>query len=193
MKRINIGIDIDGVLRDFTKSVLEYAVKTYGPTVLESYYVDKWDFPNIKLSRKEKIALWEDRYPKEIFEDGLMLNNSIKGFRQLKRALENFPEVNLICISSQLKKNIPYSLAWLAKHKFDFEEIHFTSNKHDDYYRLDYLIDDSPLNYQSWIAAGKKENNFLLYEHTYNRLELASNRIKCLEDSILFFKEALSN
>ena len=52
---------------------------------------------------------------------------------------------------------------------------------------IDFLIDDSPKNYEKWVAAGRDEKEYILFDRPYNQACPASNRIYKLSDAIEIF------
>jgi len=49
---------------------------------------------------------------------------------------------------------------------------------------VDFLIDDSPRNYDEWVAHGRAEHMFVLFNRPYNKSCPASRRIDSLTDAI---------
>lgn len=56
---------------------------------------------------------------------------------------------------------------------------------------IDFLIDDSPKNFERWIKAGRDIKRFILMDRDYNQDTMAINRIKHLSEAIETIKYLL--
>ena len=66
MGKVRVGIDVDGVLRDFDSKVMEI-VKREFPDKVTSDIVHGWDFPNVNMDIKELSKLWRETHCEEIY------------------------------------------------------------------------------------------------------------------------------
>ena len=179
-----IGIDVDGVLRDMTSVTMELFKKHY-PNKILSNVVDDWDFPNVNLSHEKKMDLIFNRFPREIFLHSKPFKDTKSEFKKLKTWATN-ENVHLVCTTHQKENLIGLTYIWLATYGFLFTEMHVGGNKHEN--PIDYLVDDSPRNYEKWVKAKRNPADFILFDATYNKQIDAPVRIKKLSEAIKHIK-----
>lgn len=179
-RKLKIGVDVDGVLREMDKTMMKI-FKRLHPASVKSDIVSGWDFPNVDLPQKRKMDIMFKHFPKEVFEHSPVFENAHKEFLKLKKWAED-NNAKLVCATTQDESLINHTLIWLGKHEFNFDEIYVTDKKHD--LPIDFLIDDSPKNYDKWVKAGRKPINFLLMDRDYNKDVKAPTRVTSLVDSI---------
>jgi len=140
---MKIGIDCDGILRDFTGSVQktiekyhpEYKTKLKKPT---SWDWEQW-IPFWTEEETEKF-IFED-HVEEIFYTADVYDEALEDFPKLVEwAKENGHE--LVLVSAQRDDCIDITDMWLNNYRFKFDEKHYTKLKH--LVDVDVLIDDSP-------------------------------------------------
>ena len=180
-----VGVDVDGVLRDITPVIMDL-YKKHHPDKITREVVDGWDFPNINLPLNVKLDFMFKRFPKEIFLYSPPLKNTLKEFKKLKHWADS-NSVLLVCVTSQEDHLIGLTYFWLAMNNILFKEIHIAHDKHN--VDIDYLIDDSPQNYQKWVDSGRDTEAFVLFDATYNQDISAKSRIKELSEFIEVFNK----
>ena len=166
---MRIGIDCDGVLRDFIPDLIE-GIKTTHPQHADKILVpESWDW-------EQWLPFWtNDETEKYVFEDNYLdffgavanpIKSSVEDWPILKQwAKENGHE--LVLVSAQRDHCIEPTDAWLKEYGFDFKEKHYTKQKWS--IDVDVLIDDSPekldiFNDRS-VAYGKP----ICYKQTWNQ------------------------
>lgn len=98
--------------------------------------------------------LWKE-FPEEIFGKAEPYPVALKDFSQFKLHMYVYHDKSeLVCVTHQVPTTEDITRKWLKKYNFDFEKIIVTADKHkvDE---IDFLIDDSPLNYRKWVEEGK--------------------------------------
>lgn len=182
-KKIRIGLDVDGVLRDFDTKALEVIERIY-PGKVKSSITTSWDFAdNVDVDFKELEKLWKETHCEEIFRDAGLMPRVKEDLRALKDWMKTQKSrYQIIIATSQMPYNINHTLYWLGKNNFNFTEIHISNHKHT--LDIDYLIDDSPRNYEKWVTAGRDETKYILVDRPYNQNVKATNRIKNLSEAI---------
>ncbi len=141
---MRIGIDCDGVLRDFIPDLIE-GIKTTHPEHADKILVpESWDW-------ETWLPFWtEDETEKYVFEDNYLdffgavcppIKESAEDWKTLKRWAEDNGH-ELVLVSAQRPHCEEPTTEWLREHGFDFGEIHYTKNKWA--VDVDVLIDDSP-------------------------------------------------
>lgn len=185
-EKIRIGIDVDGVLRDFDTKVMEIIRREYPDKVLDDT-IHGWDFPNVDMDIKELSKLWRETYPEDIYQNAPLITGVKESFAELKQwTRAQRTRYQFVCVTAQMPFLAHHTYYWLGKHKFNFMETYISNNKHT--VNIDLLVDDSPKNYDKWIAAGRDETTFILVDRPYNQDCPATNRISKLSDLINILK-----
>jgi len=141
---MRIGIDCDGVLRDFIPDLISKIKETHPELAYGIRVPTSWDW-------EEWLPFWtEDETEKYVFEDHFEelfgpsanpIQTSIEDWPKLKAwAKENDHELVLVSAQRQQCKEI--TTKWLEKYGFDFDEMHYTHKKWS--VDVDVLVDDSP-------------------------------------------------
>jgi len=141
---MRIGIDCDGVLRDFIPDLIE-CIKTTHPQHTDKILVpESWDW-------EQWLPFWtEDETEQYVFEDNYLDFFGIVA-SPIKEAVEDWPKLKkwarengheLVLVSAQRPHCIEPTDAWLEECGFDFKEKHYTKQKWS--IDVDVLIDDSP-------------------------------------------------
>lgn len=186
-QKIRIGIDVDGVLRDFDSKVMEIIKRVYPDKIL-SENVTAWDYPNVDVPIKVLSEIWQKTHCEEVFRESELMPNVKEEFKILKDWCKTQnPGYQFCCVTAQMPYNASHTLYWLGKHYFNFLETYISNNKHK--LNIDILIDDSPKNYTKWVEYGRTESDFILFDRPYNQECTATNRIYSLSDAIEILKK----
>ena len=145
---MRIGIDCDGVLRDF---------------------IPAWEW-------ESWLPFWtEEETEKYVFEDNYLdffgvecppIESSVEDWKKLKRWAEDNGH-ELILVSAQRDHCIEPTNAWLEKYGFDFKEKHYTKNKWA--VDVDVLIDDSPEKLDIFNDRSVAYGRPICYRQTWNQ------------------------
>ena len=141
---MRIGIDCDGVLRDFIPDLIE-GIKTTHPQHADKILVpESWDW-------ETWLPFWtDDETEKYVFEDNYLdffgavatpIKEAVEDWDILK-SWANRNGHELVLVSAQRPHCIEPTDAWLEECGFDFKEKHYTKDKWS--IDVDVLIDDSP-------------------------------------------------
>ena len=139
-----IGIDCDGVLRDFIPDLIDSIKETHPEHTDKILVPESWDW-------EQWLPFWTDEETeKYVFEDNFLdffgveanpIKESVEDWKILKAwAILNDHE--LVLVSAQREHCEEPTTEWLKKWGFDFDEMHYT--KHKWSIDVDVLIDDSP-------------------------------------------------
>ena len=141
---MRIGIDCDGVLRDFIPALIDSIKETHPQHANKILVPESWDW-------ETWLPFWtEDETEKYVFEDNYLdffgpdcppIKESVEDWKTLKRWAEDNGH-ELVLVSAQREHCEEPTTEWLQKYGFDFDEIHYT--KHKWAIDVDVLIDDSP-------------------------------------------------
>ncbi len=141
---LRIGIDCDGVLRDFIPALIDGIKETHPEHANKILTPNSWEW-------ESWLPFWtEDETEKYVFEDNYLdffgpecppIQSSVEDWIKLKRWAEDNGHT-LVLVSAQRPHCEEPTTEWLKKYGFDFDEIHYT--KHKWSIDVDVLIDDSP-------------------------------------------------
>ena len=189
-QKTKIGIDVDGVLRDFDSKVMEIIKRLYPDKILADE-VTGWDFINVDVDIRELCKIWQETHCEEVFRDAELMPNVKEEFKLLKTwCRTQKPGYSFACVTAQMPYNACHTLYWLGKHYFNFLTTYISNNKHS--LDIDVLIDDSPKNYEKWVKSGRTESDFILFDRPYNQSCPASSRIYKLSDAVTILKNRCS-
>ena len=189
MKRI--GIDVDGVLRDFCHGLVR-AIKIHYPEYLKNGYdettepsmdggiVTDWHLENNFTCTKEDLQqiYWYD-HAKWIMGNGRPFEENV---RTLKYWIKHINK-EWVCITSQKEHAYHYTLSWLGKHELNFEKVIFAKGRDKWKVDVDYLIDDSPMNWHHWIDNRGDDDGFILLDRPYNQHIDVKHRVSNLREA----------
>ena len=165
---MRIGIDCDGVLRDFIPDLIE-CIKTTHPEHADKILVPKsWDW-------EDWLPFWsEDETEKYVFEDHFeelfgpeanVIPSSLEDWPKLKEwAKENGHE--LVLVSAQRENCKELTTQWLQRWGFVFDEMHYTHDKWS--VDVDVLIDDSPEKLSIFKKKSISSGVPIVYSQTWN-------------------------
>ena len=141
---MRIGIDCDGVLRDFIPDLINKIKETHPEHADKIGVPTSWDW-------EEWLPFWtEDETEKYVFEDHFeelfgpeasVIETSLKDWPILKKWAKAHRH-KLILVSAQREQCKELTEAWLHRWGFVFDEMYFTHKKH--LVDVDVLVDDSP-------------------------------------------------
>ncbi len=145
---MKIGIDIDGVLTDYSKFCLDYGTLYYNVKNPNEY-----DFTDIfGITKEEENTFW-DKHRKDYF-----LNTHTRNFASeiIKKLISEGNEIYLITSRNFLiskvddgSGKVEYTKSWLEKNSIPYDKLIFTP--HDKVptiinEKIDIMVEDSPNN-----------------------------------------------
>ena len=186
-----IGIDVDGVLRDFCHGVVR-AVKLHHPEYLKDDFdettepsmdggqITDWHLENNFNCSKEDLQqiYWYD-HAEWIMGNGRVVEDNV---RTLKYWIK-FLNKEFVCVTSQKEHARHYTLSWLGKHGLNFDKVVFAKGKDKWQVDVDYLIDDSPNNYNYWFNGRQDDDGFILLDRPYNQKIKPKHRVSNLREA----------
>jgi len=178
---MRIGIDVDGVLRDFCQG-LEDVVKKHYPQYLPDDYtgINNWKLSeNFRATKPELQQIYWDDYSKEIMGESPAFEENV---RQMKNLISHYHEldnsdISFVCVTSQKPHARYHTLSWLGKYGLNFDTVYFRKGFEKPDVQVDYLVDDSPNNYNYWIEKRGMEHGFILMDQPYNQHIETKNRV----------------
>ena len=175
-----IGIDVDGVIRDVSRSINK-VFKTHYSEYITNEVPYNYDFPHIKMPLSDKFNIIFNEYPEDVFLKAKPYPGAATQFNCLKQWAKK-KNIKIVCVTSQENHLISLTYLWLGKYDFTFDELYITKDKGN--IGLDYLIDDAPYNYENWLKNGNPEQNFFLIDRDWNREILATHRITHISEIV---------
>jgi hypothetical protein len=89
-------------------------------------------------------------------------------------------------VTSQKPHARYHTAYWLGKHGLNFDTIYFRRGFDKPNTPVDFLVDDSPNNYNYWIQRRGMEHGFILMDQPYNQHIETKSRVYDV-DSIMEF------
>ena len=176
-----IGIDVDGVLRDFCGDLTQI-VKTEFPQYMKDDFVEinSWSIAdNFNCNKEDLQAIYWYSHADKIMGNGNPMFGAIKKMYDLfDWAEEN--NHSLVCVTSQKPHARHYTLSWLGKYGLNFDTVYFRKGRDKWKVDVDYLVDDSPNNHQAWVYGRGMQEGFILVDAPYNQHINSSYIIKSL-------------
>ena len=188
---MKIGIDVDGVLRDFCQG-LEGVVKKHYPQYLPEDYtgINNWKLSDNFIAEKSDLQkiYWED-YSKEIMGESPAFEENV---RQMKNLISHYHElgnsdITFVCVTSQKPHARYHTLSWLGNHGLNFDTVYFRKGWQKWMVDVDYLVDDSPNNFDNWVRGRGMQYGFILMDAPYNqhcKSDYRINELKQIKDII---------
>ena len=166
---MRIGIDCDGVLRDFIPALIDSIKETHPEHADKIKTSRSWDW-------EDWLPFWTDaETEKYVFEDNYIdlfgidvppIMSSIEDWPHIvKWAKENNHQ--LILVSAQREHCEELTDAWLEKYGFDFKEKHYTQNKWA--VDIDVLIDDSPAKLKKFNDRSVNHGHSICMKQSWNK------------------------
>ena len=182
-----IGIDVDGVLRDFSgdlETIIKKEFPQYIPGDIDSFKLDNWKLDEcLTCTKKEVQEIYWYSHANEIMANGTPIYGAIKKMYDLFDWAEENGH-SLVCITSQKPHARHYTLSWLGKYGLNFDTVYFRKGFEKPDVQVDYLVDDSPNNFKYWREKRGMENGFILVDALYNQHIKSNYRIKGLDEVI---------
>ena len=186
--KMKIGIDVDGVLRDFCDGLTKVVLKHYPEYMKDDFVeIDNQKLENNFNCTKEDLQqiYWYD-YAHTIMADGAPMYGAIKQMYDLFDWAEEKGH-SLVCITSQKNHARHHTLAWLAKYGMNFDTVYFRKGWQKWQVDVDFLVDDSPSNFDNWVRGRGMQYGFILMDAPYNqhcKSDYRINELKQIKDII---------
>jgi len=190
--KTRIGIDVDGVIRDFS-SDLYNVIKEHYPEYIKSgsenvYSVEEvrkkmtnWDLENNFNAPIEEIKrIYREEHSETILANGTPYLDNVNYLReQIKKDEHTF-----IAVTSQHPICCHHTLTWLGKQELGFSGVVFKSGRKKWQVEVDYLVDDSPNNYDAWKQGRQMEDGFILMDRPWNQKIKSKYRVSSIKDAM---------
>lgn len=178
-----IGIDVDGVLRDFCGTITK-VVKRDFPQYMKDDFVEinTWRLADSFNCDKEALqSIYWHSHADEIMGNSDPMYGAIKKMYDLFDWAEQNNH-SLVCVTSQKPHARHYTLSWLGKYGLNFDTVYFRKGFQKPDVQIDYLVDDSPNNFNYWVDKRGMQEGFILMDSPYNQHIKSNYRIKGLDE-----------
>ena len=189
--KLRIGIDVDGVIRDFSTGLYK-VIKEHYPDYIKPgsenvYSVEEirkemtnWDLENSFNAPKEEIQrIYREEYAETILANGAPFKENVDYLREQIRKDEH----TFIAVTSQHPICSHHTLTWLGKQELGFSSVVFKNGRKKWQVEVDYLVDDSPNNYNAWIQGRQMEDGFILMDRPWNQKIKSKHRVFNLREA----------
>ena len=176
--KLHIGIDVDGVLRDFCKGLLD-VIKSEYPSYMkkDTEPLRHWDIEkNFNATKKQLQEVYWNAHSHLIMGNSPEITGAITEFEELTDwCLEEGHELSIVTSQKQHARHL--TLHWLSLHELNPGAVYFVSGPDKWKVPIDFLLDDSPENYEHWVEGRGSDFGFYLQDTTYNRHIKTRNRV----------------
>ena len=187
-----IGIDIDGVLRDFSTDLYN-VIKEHYPDYIKPgsenvYSVEEirkemtdWDLEdNFNAPIEEIKRIYREEHAETILGKGTPFVDNVNYLReQIKKDEHTF-----IAVTSQHPTCCHHTLTWLGKQELGFSSVVFKKGRKKWQVEVDYLVDDSPNNYNAWVQGRQVKDGYILMNQPWNKKIKTENRVMNIKEAM---------
>jgi uncharacterized HAD superfamily protein len=169
---LNLGIDVDGVIRDHVTGLREVYLKDFpGHVVLP---VTAWDVSLFYPIGKDIYDYWFRRRPLEAFGFAPVYDGARVALQKLWRLGHR-----IHIITSQVKRIEDITVKWLHQNDIPYDSIHFTDAKH--LVKCDLYVDDAPHNLMALYEAGL---NVVCFDRPWNQEVDWCHRVRTYDELV---------
>ena len=164
-----IGIDCDGVLRDFIPALIDSIKETHPEHADKILIPNSWEW-------ESWLPFWtEEETEKYVFEDNYLDFFGVEA-SPIKSSVEDWSKLvqwakdnnhKLILVSAQREHCKEPTTEWLQRWGFMFDEMHYTKEKWS--IDVDVLIDDSPEKLDIFNDRSVAYGTPICYKQTWNQ------------------------
>ncbi len=163
LSQMRIGVDLDGVVADFTKGWTKYYEEEFGKKILEND-ITSWGLSEPLTHFKEDVDFWEwakDINGSSIFRNLEVYKGSVETLNELSKS-----GYDIVILSSKPWWSIHDTLIWLGENKIPTKEIHFIEDKWT--VDCEVYIDDAPYQLENFKEK-VPEKKIIRYVRSYNK------------------------
>jgi 5'(3')-deoxyribonucleotidase len=166
-----IGLDLDGVLRDFVGSLKKQYRIDYPKHVVQT--VSAWDLAKFFPIGKKIYPYFSERRPRQVFYNAKPFLWAVEFVRQLKRAGHDIWIITNIPRDGRIA-----TLEWLEKYHIPYDHLSFTNEKH--HVKCDIYLDDCPDVLQKLYL--KTDGAVVCMDRPWNQTVRCAYRVKSYDE-----------
>ena len=187
-----IGVDVDGVIRDFSHDLYMVIKKNYPdwikPGSENVYSVEEirremtdWDLENNFDAEITDIKrVYREEHAETILAKGTPFVEDVDYLREQIRKDEH----TFVAVTSQHPVCCHHTLTWFGKQELGFSSVYFKKGRKKWMVECDFLIDDSPNNYYAWRSGRGSDEKYILFDRPWNEKINATNRVSSIKEAL---------
>ena len=187
-----IGVDVDGVIRDFSHDLYMVIKKNYPdwikPGSENVYSVEEirremtdWDLENNFDAEITDIKrVYREEHAETILAKGTPFVEDVDYLREQIRKDEH----TFVAVTSQHPVCCHHTLTWFGKQELGFSSVYFKKGRKKWMVECDFLIDDSPNNYYAWRSGRGTDEKYILFDRPWNEKINATNRVSSIKEAL---------
>ena len=187
-----IGVDVDGVIRDFSHDLYTVIKKNYPdwikPGSENVYSVEEirremtdWDLENNFDAEITDIKrVYREEHAETILAKGTPFVEDVDYLREQIRKDEH----TFVAVTSQHPVCCHHTLTWFGKQELGFSSVYFKKGRKKWMVECDFLIDDSPNNYYAWRSGRGTDEKYILFDRPWNEKINATNRVSSIKEAL---------
>lgn len=179
---LNIGVDIDGVLSNFTRSARELCKSLFNGKPDDRLVQTGWGFDSLGLSKEDEDVMWREI---DSIPNWWTTHAALQGTHLLKPLCDKHRVVFITNRKDGVGLPVDkQSAVWLTRTFHIFHPAVLLSNDKGPLVKalkLDYYIDDRPKNVLEVIQSAPRCQTALL-DATYNQEFVHGWRVACFDD-----------
>ena len=187
-----IGVDVDGVIRDFSHDLYTVIKKNYPdwikPGSENVYSVEEirremtdWDLENNFDAEITDIKrVYREEHAETILAKGTPFVEDVDYLREQIRKDEH----TFVAVTSQHPVCCHHTLTWFGKQELGFSSVYFKKGRKKWMVECDFLIDDSPNNYYAWRSGRGTDEKYILFDRPWNEKINATNRVSSIKGAL---------
>lgn len=153
--KISVGVDIDGVLRDFNEGVRRGAKAVLDIDVPAKAFRTRLRGFTATPEKRNLLRMifgGSDEMMRHVFLEAPPMPNALKGFRMMVNDHKNF-DVHIV--SSQNEHSAPLTDTWLKNNGIECDNVHYTPTEKKIEAPVSVMIDDYPDTVKRFNDNGK--------------------------------------
>jgi len=187
-----IGVDVDGVIRDFSHDLYTVIKKNYPdwikPGSENVYSVEEirremtdWDLENnFDAGITDIKRVYREEHAETILAKGTPFIEDVDYLREQIRKDEH----TFVAVTSQHPVCCHHTLTWFGKQELGFSSVYFKKGRKKWMVECDFLIDDSPNNYYAWKSGRGTDEKYILFDRPWNEKINATNRVSSIKEAL---------
>ena len=186
---LRVGIDVDGVLRDFVGAFGERYKDMYGEDCVVEPVTDyaMWKRHYPLNSKEEYTKFFNQMFPHLIFGEANPTYRYV--MNELLNVIKYFGKnIHWIITTQQIRENWKYTFDWLYNNGCPINEYRFCNNIEEKLVDLDVLLDDCQ---ENLLIAGEKNIVPIRYKQPWNT-ELKTGNNEYTISKIIDLKKVLA-